>query len=329
MPLSISAQNERGYCKMTTESKTKIKLPYFVKRLAYMLPKPVVFRLRFFWKHGYWPDISNPRSLTEKLLWLMIWDSNPLRALVVDRIKVRDFVHEHAPGCKLPKHLWVGDSLTPEVWNDLPQQFVLKANHGSHMIYIVDKAHDTFEEIVDSSRKWLSTDYSSDFGEWVYKDLPRVLIAEEKLAIEGKIPPDWKFFCTKGEVLFVYVDMNRFERHVRNMYSSAFSRLPYISTGFPPGPDIGEPRCFKEAVRIAEQLSAPFDFIRVDLYLVGETVYCGEMTCYPGGGVDALASVDLDFELGSRIALDKSFVNSAPRSIWANYTRSHSHSARS
>ena len=253
----------------------------------------------------------------------MIWDSNPLRALVVDRIKVRDFVHEHAPGCKLPKHLWVGDSLTPEVWNDLPQQFVLKANHGSHMTCIVDKAHDTFEEIVDSSRRWLSMDYSSDFGEWVYKDLPRVLIAEEKLAIEGKIPPDWKFLCANGKVLYVSLIMDRgLTTGCENFYLPDFSRIPDMSTIFPPGPDIDEPRCFKEAVRIAEQLSTPFDFIRVDLYLVGETVYCGEMTCYPGAALVPFKPVSYDFEFGSRITLDKSFVNAVPRSVWVNHTES-------
>jgi TupA-like ATPgrasp len=301
----------------------KIELSYFVKKLLYLLPDPVNFRLRFFWKHWYWPDINNPRSLTEKLLWLMIWDENPLRSLVADRIKVREFVQEHAPSCKLPKHLWTGESLTSAIWNDLPQKFVLKANHGSHMIHFVDKRNDTFDDVVKMSKIWLNKDYSLDFGEWVYKDLPRVLIAEEKLDIEGKIPPDWKFLCANGKVLYTSLIMDRGQTTgCENFYLPDFSRLLDMSTIFPPGPDIDEPTCFKDAVRIAEQLSAHFDFIRVDLYLIGEAIYFGEMTCYPGAALVSFNPVSYDFEFGSRINLDNSFVNSVPRSIWANQVKS-------
>ena len=303
----------------------KIELSDLVKQLLYkLLPNSIIFRLRFFWKHGYWPNLKKPRSLTEKLLWLMVWDKNPLRAKVVDRIKAREFVQEHAPTCKSPKHLWVGESLTLEIWNNLPQIFVLKANHGSHMTYFVDKSNDSFDAIASLSKTWVNKDYSLDFGEWVYHDLPRLLIAEEKLDIKGKIPADWKFYCTNGEVLYVSLIMDRGQSAAcENFYLSDFSRLNNLSSAvFPSGPDIDEPVCFKNAVRIAKQLSKPFDFIRVDLYLVGESVYFGEMTCYPGAALVTFKPKNYDFEFGSRIALDKSFISENPRPVWKNYIKS-------
>ncbi|CAA9891415.1 putative TupA-like ATPgrasp [Candidatus Methylobacter favarea] len=299
----------------------KIGLYYFLKRLAYTLPDPIVFRLRFLWKHSYWPNLSAPRSLTEKILWLMAWDSNPLRAKVADRIKVREFVHELAPSCKSPKQLWSGDSLTADIWNGLPKEFVLKANHGSHMTYIVDKQQDTIDEIVKMSGTWLTKDYSLNFGEWVYQNIPRVLIAEEKLDIEGKIPPDWKFFCANGKVFLVMLNTDRDETsEYDTFYLPDFTRLPNLSMDYDyrQTPDVDEPSCFKDAIRIAEHLSAPFDFIRVDLYLIGPNVYFGEMTCFPSAGSDAIKPINLDFEFGSQIKLDKSFVNLVPRSIWIN-----------
>lgn len=297
----------------------KIALPFSVKRLVYMLlPNPVIFHLRFLWKHGYWPHLNNPRSLTEKIVWLMAWDSNPLRAQVADRIKVREYAHKQAPNCKFPTHLWIGDALTLEVWNELPNNFVLKANHGSHMVCIVDKQHNTFEEVLTMSSKWLVKDYSLDFGEWVYHDIPRVLIAEEKLDIEGGIPPDWKFFCANGKVFLVVLNTDRNETiEYDTFYLPDFTRRRDLSFDYPsPGRVVDEPVCFKDAIYIAEQLSARFDFIRVDLYLIGHDVYFGEMTCFPAAGLDAIKPKNADFEFGSKIHLDKSFVNSKPRPIW-------------
>lgn len=304
----------------------KIELNSFVKNFVYMLPNPVVFRLRFFWKHRYWPNVNVPRSLTEKILWLMVWDSNPLRASVADRIKVREFVHEHAPTCMSPKQLWIGDSLNSDIWNELPREFVLKANHGSHMTCVVDKRHHTFDEIVKMSGIWLTTDYSLNFGEWVYQNLQRVLIAEEKLSIDGKIPPDWKFFCANGKVFLVMLNTDRDETsEYDTFYLRDFTRLPDLSMDYDyrQTPEIDEPSCFKDAIRIAEQLSAPFDFIRVDLYLIGHDVYFGEMTCFPAAGSDAIKPTNLDFEFGSQINLDKSFVNLDPRSIWIHPPQRH------
>jgi TupA-like ATPgrasp len=297
----------------------KKKLFYFAKRLACMLPHPVVFRLRFLWKHGYWPNLNAPRSLTEKILWLMVWDKNPLRGKVVDRITVREFVHELAPSCKSPKQLWIGSFLTLEIWDGLPKEFVLKANHGSKMTCFVDKRRNMFDEIVEISGRWLTKDYSLDFGEWVYHDLPRTLIAEEKLEIKGNIPPDWKFFCANGKVFLVMVNTDRDETsEYDTFYLPDFTRLHDLSMDYDyrRAPDMDKPFSFMDAINVAEQLSEPFDFIRVDLYLIDYSVYFGEMTCFPTAGSDAIRPTNYDFEFGSKVILDKSFVQSVPRPIW-------------
>jgi hypothetical protein len=45
-----------------------------------------------------------------------------------------------------------------------------------------------------------------------------------------------------------------------------------------------KPAKWKEMIDIASQLSKPFDFVRVDLYYVNNTIYLGEMTFTPGAG---------------------------------------------
>ncbi|MBK8151396.1 MAG: hypothetical protein IPK58_25180, partial [Acidobacteria bacterium] len=51
------------------------------------------------------------------------------------------------------------------------------------------------------------------------------------------------------------------------------------------------------------QLSSQFDFIRVDLYIVGDEVYFGELTNFPAAGWDAIEPTWLDFKLGTMVNL--------------------------
>jgi hypothetical protein len=49
---------------------------------------------------------------------------------------------------------------------------------------------------------------------------------------------------------------------------------------------------------IAEALSKPFDFIRVDFYCVDDKIYFSEMTNYPSRGRGKFDPTDFDFEIG-------------------------------
>ena len=48
----------------------------------------------------------------------------------------------------------------------------------------------------------------------------------------------------------------------------------------------------------AETLAAGFDFVRVDLYEIDGRPLFGEMTFYPGSGLDRFAPVTLDDRMG-------------------------------
>jgi TupA-like ATPgrasp len=276
----------------------------YTKAIAPLLPGSLALHLRFYSKHRYWPNFKRPRALMEKILWLMMHDRHPLRAVAADRCKVRQLVATQAPTCRMPAQLWVGVALTEAVWAQLPTRFVIKGNHGSQMSRIVNKAHDSLASVKAEAEAWLGLDYGAIHGEWVYDTADRLLVVEEKLEIDGAVPPDWKFICGNGRVLLVQLDIGRFVNHVRNLYDRDFQLFDGARIAFPPGPpDVPRPPQWDEAVRIAEQLAASFDLIRVDLYLIDGEVYFGELTNFPGAGWDALQPTRLDFELGRRIRL--------------------------
>jgi len=58
-------------------------------------------------------------------------------------------------------------------------------------------------------------------------------------------------------------------------------------------------------IHVSEILSAPFPFVRVDLYEVRGRVLFGELTFYPGNGTDPFNPGEWDRIFGDMISLPK------------------------
>lgn len=68
---------------------------------------------------------------------------------------------------------------------------------------------------------------------------------------------------------------------------------------FPEGSAIDKPKRFDDMKIIAEKLSAGSDYMRVDLYCIGEVIRFGEITLSDGGGWDRMVSFDADLRVGA------------------------------
>lgn len=259
--------------------------------------------IMFISKVHYFPNFLSPRSLNEKLNYIKIHKTNyNLRCCLSDRLKVRNYVKEKTPECELIDILWTGNYFTIEVWDSLPEKFVIKANHGSGMVKVVNKKYDTHVETQFVCNNWLKIDYSKIGKEWFYYNLDRILIVEEYLEFSGDVPPDFKFFCMNGKIELVQVDLDRFSGHTRNLYDKNFNRIDGELL-YPQGYDIEKPNMYNHALNIAVKLSQEFDFIRVDLYLLDNKIYFGELTNIPGNGTEKFKPKKLDFELGKKLEL--------------------------
>ncbi|MDW2092047.1 ATP-grasp fold amidoligase family protein [Vibrio sp. 1865] len=255
------------------------------------------------------PNIVNPSSLTDKVLKIKMSPDHPkanLRALVSDRKAVREYIDSKSTECKLIPLLWSGSRFSLEDYENLPNKFVIKANHGSKMVRIVDKsdARDNYESVSAEVNSWQFVDYYKKGKEWVYKSIERTLIVEKFIDFKDGVPPDYKFFCLNGKVSFIQVDLDRFNGHCRNLYNREFLRLP-VCYQFPSGYDIEKPILFDQALRIAEKLSSDFDFIRVDLYILDDGIYFGELTNFPGNCLESFNPKSFDFEIGRMLTLEE------------------------
>jgi len=262
--------------------------------------------LIFIYRQKRIPNIFSPKSLTEKILKIKLSRNSKtsnLRKIISDRLGVRDYLKMKSQESILIDLLWKGSELEIETWLLLPQKFVIKATHGSKMVRIVDKNIDSFEEINSLSKGWLDIDYYKKGREWVYKDTERLLIIEKFIEFSGDVPPDYKFFCMNGVVSFVQVDLDRFNGHSRSIYDKNFKLLD-VAYQFSKGYEIDKPVLFNNAKVIAEKLSEDFDFIRVDLYILDDQIYFGELTNFPGNCLESFTPHSFDIQMGSKLKLE-------------------------
>jgi hypothetical protein len=273
--------------------------------LRYFLSDAQYASFRYWLEFDRSPDLKNPQTFSEKIQYIKLYERTELRKLVADRIRVREFVSERTGDNHLIPLIGNYEELTRNVWDSLPDQFVLKANHGCGMLEIVkDKQITNYRRIYRETEKWKQTDYSKIGREWVYKNLPRTIVAEDLLLdTTGSIPEDYKFFCFHGQVKIIQIDFNRFGDQRRNLYDKEFNLLD--ATLLYPNYDrpVEKPDNLEQAIEIAETLSAAFNFIRVDLYLMENNIYFGELTNYPGNGFVQFSPKSFDYKTGSLLKL--------------------------
>jgi len=82
-------------------------------------------------------DLNDPQTYNEKIQWLKLYDSSPLKTTLADKYLVKDWVAERIGDEYIIPTLGVWDSFDDIDFNELPNQFVLKATHGSGMNIIV------------------------------------------------------------------------------------------------------------------------------------------------------------------------------------------------
>ncbi len=232
-------------------------------------------------------DLSNPKRFSEKLQWYKLNHRDPLMQQCADKLAIREYVTKCGYGDNLNELYAVYDKVSDIDINSLPEQFVLKATHGSHMGYIVkNKSKFNWKHAMRMMNSWLHQDIAWSGREWVYKDMPRHIIAEKYLEDESGGLQDYKFFCFNGEPRFLQFNVDRFsDTIVQNFYDMDWNLLPF-GKDIPSNPDviINKPELFDEMKKIAKDLCKPFQFARVDLYQAQGKVYFGEITFFPAGG---------------------------------------------
>jgi len=271
---------------------------YFLNKIShYQLEK-----IRFYKKVGYQINLKNPKSFNEKTIWKKIYDRNPLLPMTTDKYAVRSYIkkvlgEEKAKEILIPL-LYVTDQPETIPFERLPSAFIVKPNHTSGDKIIVENGHFNKKEIIKTCRRWLKTPYGLEKLEWAYQPIKRKIIIEKLLLDDdGKIPKDFKYNMFHGKCKLVLVMFDRMNHPSISVFDEEWNflsvKIPYLQ-----GPKIKKPKNYEIMLALAEKLSEPFDYVRVDLYNLNGKIYFGELTHYPDSGILKFEPSSFDFELG-------------------------------
>lgn len=275
-------------------------------RLNWM-PDKCYLSLKFRSKFGYWMNWKFPKTFNEKLQWLKLYDRNPLYTDLVDKYEARKYIAEKIGEEHLVPLLGVWDNPDDIVFDDLPNQFVLKCTHDSASVVICkDKTMFNIEAAKKNLRQHMSINYYYPSREWPYKNVkPRVIAEKYMTRLDSSALNDYKFQIFNGRFQNCFVCSNRFSPnglHV-TFFDKAWNVLDftkhYPKESIPPK----RPFFFNEMVKASERLAENFPFVRVDFYETDSNFFLGELTFYPGAGFEKFSPAEWDLKFGALLKL--------------------------
>ena len=281
----------------------------FIKNTASRVAKvcpSLLTRILFRYDVGYWPNLTNPKSLNEKLQYLKlhVYRNNPVVTQCADKYAVRDYVSERI-GEKYLVELYGCWERADDIRFDLlPDSFALKCNNGSGTnIICKDKKRIDVPATIKQLNKWMKMDFGDHRAELIYDNIPRKIICEEFINTDDGLPPkDYKFFCNYGKALFLFVATDRYEGKTKfDYYDMNWNWIPVINGHPNAGPGMKKPDNFDEMVGIAEKLSLDFPLVRVDLYNEGGRILFGELTFLHHSGLCKFEPEKYDYIFGDMV----------------------------
>lgn len=296
------------------KKRIKVKLSTAVYSMASYISPVLNTQLRFIWLTGRLGNLKKPQTFSEKLSWLKLnaYDRDPLVKQCADKYKVREYV----TACGYEKYLNPLYSVyrsTDEIdWECLPDSFVLKWNYGCGFnILCPDKTKMKWADTKKQLDKWKKDPFWPKYSEMQYKTDEKYILCERYMESDHEYGLlDYKFYCFHGKVMAVLV-ISRvdIDGNKAILMTPQWEILSDIPTRYKESIIPDKPSALNEMITVAETLSQPFPFVRVDFYeYKGQPVF-GEMTFTPAGGI-LPSQADIDGkDMGRYINLERYEVN--------------------
>ena len=261
----------------------------------------LLYKQRF----GENPNLNDPMSFNEKLLWLTLNDRRKEYVTMVDKYKAKEYIASIVGEQYVIKNLgsWSNTKLID--FSQLPSKYVLKCNHDSGSVVICNNTKPKKEEL-QKLDKALKRNYFWFSREWAYKNVKPLIFAEEYIECineeEGII--DYKIYCFNGVAKYILVISHRASGGKETFFDIDWNVLN-VSKGYARHeiPPI-KPNNIAEMIDIANKLSNGIPFLRVDLFIDEKgRIKVGELTLTPSSGMIKFSPDEYDKMFGDELIL--------------------------
>jgi len=270
--------------------------------------------------YGAEPNLASPVLYGEKITVRKLFDQRPIFRQLADKLQMRELVARKLGETYLPQLLAVHERFDDIDFDRLPDKFVIKPNHGTHWILVVEDKR-TFDRSAARAtvEGWMKTNYYVNSREVFYRDVkPKIMIEECLEEASGAPVIDYKFWVFDGVVRLIAVAWR--ESTTANRQAAMFDRdgtllpvqIEFTNSTFRKGQPVASPATAEASaasamlpaniatlMAIAEKVGDGFDFIRVDLYSPAGRILVGELTSLPGGGVRPYEPIEFERLFGS------------------------------
>lgn len=233
-------------------------------------------------------NLNNPRTISEKIQYLKIFDNIPAKTICSDKLEVRKYCKEKLGLDYFIPVIKEYNRFDDIKFEELPKNYVIKTNHGSHTNIIVRNGNINVKNAKLLFDDWLSKDWSWYGLELCYCNINRKIFVEEYMNDGNDDLADYKFLCFNGipKLLQIIKDRNNINKHL-NYYDMDFTpRIDLSRKDFKSNYNIKDekPTNFEKMISICNILSKDFKLVRIDFYEINKIMYLGELTFYPAAG---------------------------------------------
>ena len=260
---------------------------------------------------GYLPDLDNPKSFNEKIIWLALNYKNPDIRIGADKYRAKEYISSKVGSQYVVPLLGAYDDVAQVDFDSLPEKFVAKANSGwgsDQVIIVTNKDTYCIDHLKVMMSTWLypwCTYYYQNMCITDEKIEPKLVIEELLETEEGGSVDDYKFYCCNGEPRFALVVSDRKARtQTRTFVDMNWECIPVMRKGKKTAASPKKPKKLREMVKLCRILSKDFPLVRIDFYEVDGRVYVGELTFTPGMFL-GFRPIEMDYKLGEYLDLSE------------------------
>ena len=285
---------------------------------AYMMEKritPVMQRMycmqKAYAQLGYLPDLDDPKSFNEKIIWLALNYKNPDIRIAADKFAAKEYIASRIGGEYVVPLLGAYRDVAQIDFSALPNKFVAKSNCGwgsDQVVIVTDKSTYCIDHLKVMMTTWLypwCTYYYQNMCITDEKIEPIIVIEELLEGADGVNVDDYKFYCCNGEPKFALVVSDRKARaQTRTFVDMDWNCIPVMRKGKKTAAHPKRPAGLKEMKRLCRILAKDFPLVRIDFYEINGRVYVGELTFTPGMFL-GFKPIEMDYKLGEYLDLSE------------------------
>ena len=231
-----------------------------------------------------YPNLVNPSTFNDYVNWCKLFDQCEEAIVACDKARIREYASLFGMQDHVFEQIAVTSDLTSIDPHRLTYPCVIKCNHDSGSAQFVSRPNQV-SGLHQYFRERISHTYGVIGGEWQYSMMKPKIIIERNYNPDGKPLPDYKFHCVSGKALFCQHITNRGQGTNEINVDLDGKDLGFLfDENFSKSNSFNKPEQYEEMINIANLLSKPFKYARIDLYLINDKVFVGEVTLHPRGG---------------------------------------------